>query len=180
MTEHSHQDTPEQKEKKNLTDIMIGVGLAFLIYIAGSIAWYQYQESNNTAPATNWVEVTGLTVPNFQLGVNPTIDYVRDIKQAVSSSWSAELRRYSDTSDNYDVVCERSGFSELEPGRAPPATGWTLGSFAGTDCVESLTLPGRHRLMITWELRPSGTDRVILYPISSNAFFIGEVPPNGS
>lgn len=172
------QDSQGTKKRKNLTDIMIALALGLLIYLSISVGIAQYQQYNESAPATNWVEVTSLTVPNFKPGVNPTIDYVREIKQQVSSSWTAELRYYPPDTENYEVACERTGFSELEPGRAPPANGWTVGSFAGTDCVEELTREGRYRLNIVWKLRPRGLNREIVYPISSNTFYVGEVSVN--
>lgn len=170
MTQH---ESTEVTFKKKMTNIALGVGLGLLVYISGSIAWFQYQDYVESAPATNWVEVTRFSVPDFDPGTNPTIDYQRVIKQSVSSAWTAELRHFLD-GDDYEVVCLNSGFSELEPGRAPPPTGWTLGSFASRDCVDSLE-PGVYRLYVTWELRPRGYDRTIRYPITSNTFQVGAV-----
>lgn len=161
-------DSPEKKRKKNVTDFLLGVGLALLVYLSGSVAWYQYTAFQSYAPATNWVEVTKFQIPYFKQGVNPVIDYQRTIKQTVSSSWTSEIRRLNED-DSYTIICTNSGFSELDPGREAPPAGWTVGSFAGNDCVSELE-PGLYRLHVVWELRPRGFDRTIRYPFSSNAF----------
>jgi hypothetical protein len=176
---NEHIDSPAKKQRKNLTDIGVGIILAICLYFLILTTYSQFTRWQAQAPATNWVEVSSLAVPNFQPGVDPVIEYVREIKQSVSSSWTAELRHYPNDSGDYELICERSGFTELEPGRAPPPGGWTLGSFAGIDCVKNITTQGRYRLQIIWELRPRGYDRTITYPISSNTFFVGEEPTNG-
>jgi hypothetical protein len=160
-------ETEEVRQKKNMTDILIGIGVALLAYVVGSIMYGQYRDYVESAPASNWVEVTKFVVPDFETGANPNIDYKRIIKQEVSSSWNAEIRRYD--GETYSVVCNKAGFSELDPFRAPPIGGWNLGSFVDEECVDSLK-PGVHRLSVIWELRPRGLDRTILYPFSSNAF----------
>ena len=167
----THHDTPSEAKKKNFNDVAVGVILAICVYFLALTSWNQYWDWQEKAPATNWVEVTSFNVPNFVVGANPSIDYVRNIKQAVSSSWTSEVRRYHDDSDNYELACTNSGFSELEPGRAAPTTGWFLSSFVGEDCKFT---PGRHRVYVTWNLSPKGYDRTIRYNFTSNTFFVGE------
>lgn len=165
------QDTEEVRQKKNITDFLLGIGVALLLYISVSVGWHQYQGLVDHFPATNWVEVTRFNIPDFEAGADPIIDYQRTIKQEVSSSWTAELRRYEGDGEGYSVVCIRNGFSELDPFRVPPPSGWSMASFVGSDCVSTLN-PGVHRLSVTWELRPIGVDDPVFYPFSSNAFTI--------
>ncbi len=160
-------ETEEVRQKKDMTDILVGIVVALLAYVVGSLMYDQYRDYVESAPASNWVEVSTFIVPDFEAGANPNIDYTRIIKQEVSSSWNAELRRYD--GEAYSVVCNKAGFSELDPFRSPPSECWSLGSFVDENCVKSLE-PGVHRLAVTWELSPRGLDRTILYPFSSNAF----------
>ncbi len=162
-------DSPEKKAKKNFNDIALGIILAICVFFMGVWSFNQYHAFQSMAPATNWVEVTSFTVPNFKAGVDPSIEYTRDIKQPVSSSWVSEVRRYVDNTDDYELVCTKSGFNELEPGRAAPPNGWFLSAFAGKDCK---LISGRYRIFVVWTLRPKGLERSIPYSFASNAFTV--------
>ena len=161
---------PVKKRNRNLfSDIATGVTTAIALFFAIQYGIQQYNNFLESGPASNWVEVTRLEIPNFTVGTDPSIAYEREIKQSVQSNWTAELRYFYNEDGEYSTACNNSGFSNLEPSRVPPADGWHLSDFIGKGCAIE---PGNYRLTVVWNLRPVGYSQSIVYNFSSNDFVV--------
>lgn len=146
--------------------------LAAVVAVAVVFGWTQWSEhSRNALPASDWLTVNNISVPDFVQGEDPAVIYDREIKKVFSGTWNVEV--HGSTASNNYAVCSGSGTNLYKPEEALPESGVTLSWLIGRIC----DLPeGQYNLEANWEIRPEGYPPK-QYAATSNIF---RVLPKGA
>lgn len=144
------------------------ITFAFLSAIAVNVAWDKYQQhTKESAPATDWFVVWGLSVADGEQGNSKLpVVYNREIRKSFSGRWHAEIKN----TETQETVCWGNGDAFYEPKDILPKAGVDLEWIVGKDCDLK---PSQYYLEINYLISP------INYPIKSyravsNVFTISE------
>lgn len=150
-----------------------------LVYFLTSYLTRQEHARFDAIPATEWFEVIEIYVPDHEEGANPRVVYDRVIKEDFQGFWLAEVQRRDDTAarPGFFAACSGSGSNSYE------TTDWldpdlvTWEWFLGRPCKVA---PGTYRIVVTYDMKLPGGNRVKRYRALSNIFHVypkGELPP---
>ena len=149
---------------------------AVIIGAAMLTGYIQYQKSaQESAPATDWFVVRGISVADFVQGENPPVVYDRVIKKPFDATWSAEIHNAAAGPDY--AICSGSGTNFYEPKETLPETGVNMSWFIGAEAWKLCSLnEGQYVIKTRYEMRPSGYP-IKYYEATSNIF---RVLPRGA
>lgn len=103
-------------------------------------------------PASAWMRVNEVYVPDFQTGGDPTLIYDRTVLEEFDGFWIVEVQRQT-ASGLWTTVCSGSGVNSYSPSEIIENNTVTWSWYVGTRCVVP---EGSYRLRTTYTLARSG------------------------
>jgi hypothetical protein len=148
--------------------------LAYILVIGASLMWLTgqvQQYRRDTAPASDYFVVNQIGIPNFTLGENPVVLYDREVKQAFSGSFTAEIQDAA----NLNVICPSTKTFNYDPAKQLPREGVTLSWLMYREPLPDCKPPvGTYRVEICWTI-----NRIDAVPVRmcehSNTFSVREM-----
>lgn len=144
------------------------VMVAVIVQLSGEIA----DRQKELLPASSWLVVNEVYVPDFEKGQYPDIIYDRIIQENFDAFWIVEVQQ---TSENglWSTVCSGNGVNEYDPAEVIPGNTVSWLWFTNTECAME---PGTYRLKITYTMARPGWPQKRLF-VLSNEFFVRD--PDG-
>jgi hypothetical protein len=171
----------KQIEPRWLATKVVEVLLAgLLVFLFTSYLQQREADRFDAIPATDWFEVNELFVPDFEFGQDPLLAYERDIRRPFQGFWVAEVesRDAQVTPERFFAACTGSGTNNYDPADYLDPAKVTWSWFLDRPCHIP---PGTYRMVVTWDMKIEGSDRVKRYRAMSNVFTVypvGQLPRN--
>lgn len=130
---------------------VIFIGVALMIATQTVEKWHAYYEQTvrDSAPASEYLEVNQISIPNFVEGDNPIFSYDRIIKKTFSATWTAEIQ----LAGTNTAVCPSTHTANYSPDKKLPAGGPTLNWFMQREPLPDCIIgPGNYRLYVCWTI----------------------------
>ena len=132
--------------------------------LIGLVCWVLFMGVTHGVPASWWLEVASVHIPDASAGQPVRMAVQRTIRRDFVAEWSASVR----TDDGAaQVVCVGSGKSNYRQGANLPAN-LTLDWW--TDGACKTLRPGRYWVATDWDIRPAGIWPAKRVSSSSNRF----------
>jgi len=133
--------------------------VAVVVQLSGEIA----ERQKELLPASSWLVVNEVYVPDFEQGDYPNIIYDREIQENFDAFWIVEVQRTSDVG-LWSTVCSGSGVNEYDPAEVIPDNTVSWVWFTNTECDMD---PGVHRLKTTYTMTRPGWPQKRLFVLSN-------------
>lgn len=140
-----------------------------VVQLSGEVA----ERQKDLLPATSWMIVNEVYVPDFTVGDFPNVIYDREIHENFDAFWIVEVQRAADDG-LWTTRCSGNGVNEYDPEETIPNNTVSWKWFTNADC--ELT-PGDHRLKTTYTMTRPGWPQKRLF-VLSNVFSV--LNPDGS
>lgn len=135
--------------KLRIAETVVAIVLATcLIAVAGVVA----DRQRTAVPASAWLRVNEIYVPDHPVGSNPAMIYDRIVGEEFEGFWIVEVQRQTYTG-LWTTTCSGSGVSNYSPGKIIENNTVSWGWFVGEKCPVP---PGLYRLRITYTLSKPG------------------------
>lgn len=157
------------------TGNMTAIAAAVLLFVGG-VQWqeysdYQAQKAKDAAyrqqPASDWLDVEAIRVPDFEQGSDPNLIYEVARKVEVFGIWSAVIRPIGEASN--EVRCTNTGNGKYKTTTKLPDKGVTLSWFMGKDCNLG---PGQYVIELNITFTPDGESVPKTEEAFSNVFTV--------
>lgn len=134
-----------------------------VISLSGTIA----DRQKELMPASAWLTINEIYVPDFEQGTNPNIIYDRVIHENFDGFWIVEVQKQT-TNGLWATECSGNGVNEYDPEEVIPDNTVSWDWFINRKCrVE----PGKYRLKMTINMtRPNWPDKRLFS--LSNQFYV--------
>lgn len=148
---------------------LVMAGLA--VFLLTSYLEHREIDRFDAIAPTEWFEVHELYVPDFKSGEDPLLFYDRDIRKPFQGFWVVEVERREATpsEDRFFAACTGNGINSYEPTDYIDPEKVTWSWFIGEPCKVG---PGVYRMVVTWDMKAEGQDRVKRYKRLSNVFTV--------
>ena len=136
------------KTYHNIRRHLLEFAIAWLLFI-GIVLMYNYirQQERENAPATDYLEVKQVAVPDFAHGDNPVMIFDRIIKRAFHGVYTVEVQEVGTLIALEE--CTESFPVNYAPDKKLPKGGPTLFWFIGKKCEIPI---GQYRLYTCWDI----------------------------
>ena len=112
-------------------------------------------------PASQWIAVNSIYVPDFAAGSDPLMTYDRRIIEEFQGFWVVEVQQHDPASGAFILRCSGSGVNDYEPQDYIPENVVSWSWFIGKPCND--LPPGDYRLRTSWVLkRPDWPEKQIV------------------
>lgn len=144
--------------------------IELMIGLTGAVMILMLINANNervraSLPATDWMIVYDVFVPDHSAKSNAEIGFDRVIKKPFNGFWVAEIMRVSED-ELYDPVCTGSGFRVYRPEETDQISKATWADFIG-NMNGCQIAPGTYRLRISWSISEDGWPPKTLIALSN-------------
>jgi len=114
-------------------------------------------------PASAWLVVNEVYVPDFPVGTEPMILYDREIRENFDAFWIVEAQRKTDAG-LWTTTCSGNGVNEYDPEEVIPDNRVSWPWFMNAECT---LLPGEYRLKTTYVMTRPGWPQKRLFNLSN-------------
>lgn len=147
-----------RKLKYRVAEIFVALGIVAILFPL--IDRVKLMQRYNV-PASAWLSVNSIYVPDFVSGTNPMMTYDRRIIEEFQGFWVVEVQQHDGATGAFVLRCSGSGVNDYEPGDYIPENVVTWSWFIGKPCTE--LPPGDYRLRTSWILkRPAWPEKQVV------------------
>lgn len=157
------------------TGNLTALAVAVLLFIGG-VQWQEYSDhlaeqrkaiEYAEKPASDWLDVQAIRVPDFAEGEDPLLLYEMDRKEKVVGEWNAMVRPVGEPTN--ETRCPGSGQATYKPNVKMPDTGVRMSWFMGKHCNLK---PGQYVIDLGITFTPDGQSVPKTEEAVSNVFTI--------
>ncbi len=126
--------------------------VAYILVIGAMLMWSTTQIKQymrNNAPASDYLVVNQIGIPNFTVGDNPKVLYDREVKQPFHATFTAEIQDAA----TLQSVCASTKSVNYSPEKKLPEGGPTLSWLMYREPLPDCQPPvGTYRVQICWTI----------------------------
>lgn len=142
---------------------MESAAAAVVVFVVIQLSVEVADRQKELLPASSWLVVNEVYVPDFPVGEFPQIIYDRDIRENFDAFWIVEVQKTVE-SGLWTTLCSGSGVNEYDPSEVIPDNKTTWVWFTNTECEME---PGEYRLKTTYTMTRLGWPRKRLFALSN-------------
>lgn len=124
------------------------------VYILTGALEQRNERILNDVPATDWLEIHELYVPDHKAGANPRLVFDKVVLKPFLGFWIAEVQQRGSTQeDEFASVCTGIGERGYAPSSEDENKEISWREFLGRDCTVA---QGNYRIVLTFDIRVPG------------------------